>query len=358
MKNIKTTVAGENVESVVEKLRSFAGFYYIAENGTIEENGNSLKITQDYIEKNYNGFFLEFLNKVCKDLGLKSYIRQILISYTMPQKNIYTSDKAYFYSIARSKIKDNLELINYIKENPNNKFELRLSSDGQSVSRGKSNDDFFEKWINFLNEADDEIITKIAFSCTLKDNSLAIFNLKNYMNYYTQNYALSSGKKIDFRENVFYALYSFIKNKTISNSILTADIFKRKLFLDDVSFDKAKEIILYNLIEQGRNYSLHNFKNFFILDRYKKNIKKTEIKLDDKTVYDVIYSLNLFFDTIKINGFKFFKADEKNKYFIYLDDYVYEFSDDLENFKNKNYADFRFILKYATKQRHTKNLIN
>lgn len=215
------------------------------------------------------------------------------------------SQKNLFLKLFRNKY-----LVQYIEDNPENPYNFKVKN--KDILLGKSYKDFFNNFLEFVKNADDELITKIYFDYDLLYDK----RLKDEI---TENFIKNYGIKQNIELDILKFLYDFNFKGTTENKEIDEYLKENnKALLAMLIGVSVPDFISYNLI-----------------------YLKMKSELSEQTDNDIaVFSKKycyIFFREMK-NGDYFLYRSENN----YLKFYIFKL--DLKNLDD-NFSDIKEVFK-------------
>lgn len=268
-----------------------------------------------------------FIKEVENEKNIMEKYRKV-VNYIFPgtdpiklafERNLVVKENYYFkdkQKYSYEELKDNYYLVEWVKENPKNKYDLKLNKDGV-LSYGRSHKDFINKVVSFIKDAPIELIYKMYLEWEKHDfveRRIQTEIVKEFLNNY--------GTKRDYPIEIIKAIYDFnVKGTTGKKEV-------------DSELEKTNNYLLEDMKEYGKNIQTYFFeiRDALLLD-----------ELDGKKFNEVpnvgVYVEFRYCTFYKGKKGYFIKVLEKDK------NEVYDVKLDLENLTDE-YSDMRLVVEY------------
>lgn len=225
------------------------------------------------------------------------------------KENYYFKDKQKY---SYEELKDNYYLVEWVKENPKNKYGLKLNKDGV-LSYGRSHKDFINKVVSFIKDAPIELIYKMYLEWEKHDfveRRIQKEIVKEFLNNY--------GVKREYPLDIIKAIYDFNVKGTTGKKEVDSELEKTNNYLlDDMKeYGKNTHTYFFGIIEAlllnelggkkfnevpsvgvnaGEGYStFYKGKNGFFIMTLVKNTKEIyDVKLDLENLTDEYSDMRL-----------------------------------------------------------------
>lgn len=327
---MKRTV--EEIRTTLAKIMSGnPGVNY--KSNTYYGNDKEVCVSPSYLEKNFNGSYLDLVNLILHELGLDSFLRGELKRDVFFNDYWSERDDSYIYANHRAF----KPLMNYVEKNPDNPygFKITTNKDGDScVSRGRSYKEFVNKLKDFVDNGPEEEIEKMALN-------KFIGNVFSYKREIHEEYIRREGRRLDYQVALINEIVTYLNTGRFFTKVFSKEFFKNAFHRGDMTDEDLRAELIAQLI---KGYDLVGLENYLILQEH-----TTKRNLDMEDSFSVKTFLPDYFSCIGLDGTRlpYFMKSEKEDVFLVRDkdNYFNAVPDNMFNFHNDEYKDMEFLLK-------------
>lgn len=336
VEEIRTTLA--------EIMRGNPAINY--QSNTYYGNDKEVCVSPSYLEKNFNGSYLDLVNLILHELGLDSFLRGELKREVFFNDYWSERDDSYIYANHRAF----KPLMDYIERNPDNPygFKITTNKDGKScVSRGRSYKEFVDKLKNFINNGPEEEIERMTLN-------KFIGNVFDYKKAIQEEYIRREGRRLDYQVAFINEITTYLNTGRFFTKVFSKDLFENALYKKDMTDEDLRAELITQLI---KGYDLVGLENYLILQEH-----TTRGNLDREDPFSVKTFLQDYFSCVSFDGTRlpYFMKSEKEDVFLVrgTDSYFYAVPDNMFDFKNDEYKDMEFLLRTCPEYNETAKFRN
>lgn len=288
------------------KLWSLMGLKVIDNVVTTDDDKMSATLSDNFLkdleqEKNT----LKSYEKILQEIGIKDNFSQRAFEKTIKVSLNHRWCKADFLKDFYDKTKDIKPFIDYIKENPKNPYNFKISNN--KVSIGKSHENYAQNFLEFVKNEDKDLITKIYF---IYDKNTYFYLQNEIIDNFLKNYA----KERDYRLEILSSVYDFNFKGTTE-------------YKEIDEYLKTYNSCILDLIGGNEN-------NSWVFNRLiRLKIDKECTNIEKRAVYK---AQNLKFKKLKVGGYVVHFYDNKDKF------KMYSIPLDLDNL-DENFSDIKLV---------------